>query len=196
MGGPPASLVASSLSGQVSLRFLPLTLGWFHQCTTASEAVCYRKLCCRRLPHLLGAMVESADKEKRPVKFMVAGANQKCGSLRAGFLCEGECCQESCGESRGLLFRGKSYLLLLAVVSVQALASGREKLCISLSCDVAQEKWLKVRITVVFLDKCCRPLLCLPIPAWFFICCRKGGCTEGCLMVSSASLFHLMRCLW
>ena len=129
VAGLPSSFSGGLLSFRPGLsQFLPLTLGWLHQCTSASEAVCYRKLCCCRLPHLLGAMVECADKEKRPVKFVVARANQKRGSLRAGFLCEGECCQESCGESRGLLFRGKSYLLLLAVVSVQALASGREKL--------------------------------------------------------------------
>lgn len=36
------------------------------------------------------------------------------------------------------------------------------KICISLLCDVAWEKLLKVRITVVFLDRCCPPLLCLP----------------------------------
>lgn len=63
LGCPPASLMASSPSGQVSPRFLPLMLGWFHQCTTTSEAVT-EKLCRRRLHHLLGAMVESADQRE------------------------------------------------------------------------------------------------------------------------------------
>lgn len=83
-------------------------------------------------------------------------------------LCElgfcAECCQDGCGETRGLVLREKSYLLLLAMVSVQALASGRENLCILLSCDAGQEKLLKVRITIVFLDRYCH-LLLFPSPS-------------------------------
>lgn len=39
LGCPPVSLMASSPLGQVSPRFLPLTLG--DQSTTTSEALCY-----------------------------------------------------------------------------------------------------------------------------------------------------------
>lgn len=36
------------------------------------------------------------------------------------------------------------------------------KLSVPFRCDAAQEKLLKVRNTVVFLDRCCPALLCLP----------------------------------
>lgn len=159
-GCPPASLMASYPSGQVSLRFFPL--GWFHQCTTTSEAVFYRKLCCHRLHHLLGATVESTDQREESCQIRDGSCKRETWLFVSWVSVQRESAVRRARESQGGFFSEERVICILSVVFVQALASGREKLCTSLSCDVAQEKLLKARITFVFLDRCCPPFLCLP----------------------------------
>lgn len=132
-------------------------LGWFHQCTSTSEAVCNQKLCCHRLHHFLGTMAETT--------YPSEGA---CG------ICDGRCKTETClfaswvsvwrknADRRAVNSQGSCFSKERVICCSWPFATGREKHNISLSCDVAQEELPKVRIAVVYLDRSSCPLLCLP----------------------------------
>lgn len=126
-------------------------------------------------------------KEKRPVKFVMAGANQKHGSLRAGFLCRGRVLSGELWRVGGAPFQREELSLPSGHGFCSSSCQQQGKLCISLSCGAAQEKLWKVRNTVMFLDRCRPFLLCLPSHSCLVLhFWRKGDCTEGCLVSSTA----------
>lgn len=128
----------------------------FHHYTSTSEDVCSQKLCCRRLHHFLGIMAQSTDPRE-----------EACG------ICNGRCKAEIFLLASWVSVWRKnadwrvvnsqdSCFSKERVICFWPFASGRDKHNISLSCDAAQEKLLKVRIAIVYLDRCSCPLLCLP----------------------------------
>lgn len=183
-GWTPASLMASSSSGQVSPRFLPLMLGWFHQRIAVSELSvsksCAAAGCAPSWVPWWRVLIE----EKRPVKFVMAGANQKRGFLQAGFLCRG---RELSGEPgrvkrEGRVFRGK-----LSVAPGHRFCSStyqQQWKSVSHCCVMWLGKncWRWELLLCFWIDAVLLFSACLPAPAWFFICWRKGVCNKGCLI--------------
>lgn len=130
-GCPQASLMASIPSGN-SLRFLPLMLRWFQQCTSTSKTVtksCAATGCTtswapwQRLP----------IQEKRPVEFVMAGAKQIC--LFASRL---SVWREN-ADRRAVNSQGSCFSKERVISCSWLFAHGREKHNISLSCDVARK---------------------------------------------------------
>lgn len=141
----------------ISLRFLQLMLECSHQSTSTSEEVCYQKLCCQRLHHFLGTMAQSTSPREEDHG-----------------ICDGRCKAEiylfaswvsvwrKNADWRAVNSQGSCFSKGRVICCSWPFASGREKRAISLSCDAAQEKLPKVRISIVYRDRCSCPLLCLP----------------------------------
>lgn len=125
----------------------------FHQCTSASEDICYQKLCCHRQHHFLGTMTQSTNQREE-----------------AHGICHGRCKAEIClfvswlsvwrknADWRAVSSQGSCFSKERVICCSWPFASGN----ISLSCDAAQEKLPKVRIATVYLDRCSWHLFCLP----------------------------------
>lgn len=146
---------------------------WCLSASTSAPAplkLCYQKLCCHRLHHFWAPWQRVPIQEKRPGEFVMSGAKQKHVYLQAGFLCGGRMLTGDLWTAKAAAFQRKE----LAVAPGHLPVAGENT--ISLTCDVAQGKLPKVRIAIVYLDRCSLVLFSAfhPTPALYFICWRKS----------------------
>lgn len=147
-GCPQTSVTASIPSGQVHLPEIPPTDAWVlppvHQHLWRylfPKAVLPQ---AAPLPGHHGTEIQ----EKRPVE-----------------LCQLASWVSVCRKNadwRAINSQGSCFSRERVMCCSWPFASGKDKHSISLSCDAGQEKLPKVRIAIVYLDRCSCPLLCLP----------------------------------
>ena len=110
----------------------------------------------------LGAVVESADQKEETCEIHDGRCKPETWLLASRVPVQRESAVRRAAESQvGSFSEGRVICCFWPWFLFKHLPAARKT--ISLSCNAAQEKLMKVRITVVFLDRCCPPPPSFPL---------------------------------